>query len=160
MKIRRLVILLTVILLTLAVTQRVLATPDPPRVLVNHGTRQCDPLVYWRDECGEIILPAGWEFHDENACPAGYTVIELSQLEWGKYQNAFCCQNYGGLNCPETLTLPAPSPSETSSPEQEIPPTGGEAPANPQILSVAGGLSLLTGLGLGIYGLLSKRRAR
>jgi len=158
--IRRLAVFFSIVLLTLVITERVLATPDPPRVLVNHDTRQCDPLVYWRDECGEIILPTGWEFHDENSCPADYTVIELSRLEWDKYQNAFCCQNYGGMNCPETLTIPAPSPSITPSPKPESPPTGGQASEGPQILPVAGGLSLLTGLGLGIYGLLSKRRAR
>lgn len=161
MKTYRLAILLTIVLLTLVVTQRVLATPDPPRVLVNHDTRQCDPLVYWRDECGEIILPVGWEFHTENTCPADYTVVELSRLEWDKYQNAFCCQNYGGMNCPETPTLTtAPSPSATPTPEPETQPTGETAPENPQILPLAGGLSLLTGIGLGIYGLLSKRRAR
>jgi hypothetical protein len=160
----RLILLISVfILLTFDIVQTVFATPDAPRVVINHTTRECDPLVYWRDECGEVTLPSGWEYHTESACPAEYTVTELQQLEWKKYQNDFCCQNYGGTNCPgENPASLSPSPLLTLVIETAAPAATPE-PAGPSprsvILPVAGGLSLLAGLGLGIYSLLGRKKA-
>ncbi len=164
MKIRnRLILIISAfILLTFGIVQSVFATPDPPRVVINHTTRECDPLVYWRDECGEVTLPSGWEYHPESACPAEYTITELEGLEWDKYQNDFCCQNYGGMNCPQenqaglspnppvTLVIETATPSATPEPARPSP--------GSVILPVAGGLSLLAGIGLGVYGFLLRKQ--
>ena len=160
----RLILLISAfILLTFGVAQTVFATPDAPRVVINHTTRECDPLVYWRDECGEIILPSDWEYHTESACPAEYTVTELERLPWDMYQSDFCCQHYGGMNCPqENQVSLSPGPLVTIAIETAAPATTPE-PAKPSlgsvILPVAGGLSLLAGIGLGIYSLLGRKKA-
>lgn len=150
------------ILLSFGVVQTVFATPDAPRVVVNHTTRECDPLVYWRDECGEVTLPSGWEYHTESACPAEYAVTELEKLEWKKFQNDFCCQHYGGMNCTEEnpaslspsplVTLVIETTTSTATPEP------GESDPGSIVLPVTGGLSLLAGLGLGVYGLLARKQ--
>jgi len=64
----------------------------PPRPVVNHSTRQCAVIVPG-DECGDVILPTGWEYLDEAAgekCPDGYSTIELHP-EWAKFKVEHCC---------------------------------------------------------------------
>jgi hypothetical protein len=143
MKITRFFILLIVAGLSLVAIRTALATPDAPRVVVNSSTLACDPVFYWRDECGEAVLPSGWEFSAGSACPAGYTVSEL-KAEWSKYQNDFCCQARGGGYCPAAQPGASPSPlvGETPTP----------APSAPDLtLPLAGGASLLAGLAFGAY---------
>ena len=160
----RLILLISAfILLTFGVAQTVFATPDAPRVVINHTTRECDPLVYWRDECGEIILPSGWEYHTESACTAEYTVTQLERLPWDLYQNDFCCQHYGGMNCPEENQASL-SPDPLVAPViASAAPVATPEPARPSpgsvILPLAGGLSLLAGIGLGVYGLLGRKKS-
>ncbi|MCG2785593.1 MAG: hypothetical protein L6461_10855 [Anaerolineae bacterium] len=108
-----------------------------------------------------MILPSGWEYHPESVCPAEYTITELQQLEWKKYQNDFCCQHYGGTNCQENQASLSPGPLVTPVSETAAPATTPE-PAWPSpgsvVLPVAGGLSLLAGIGLGVYGLLLRKQ--
>ena len=152
MKFTRFFILLMAAGLSLVAVRTALATPDAPRVVVNSSTLACDPVFYWRDECGEAVLPSGWEFSTGSACPAGYTVTEL-KAEWSKYQNDFCCQARGGGYCPAAQAEASPSPlngeTPTSAPVQ--------APAPDLTLPLAGGASLLAGLAFGAYKLLTGR---
>jgi hypothetical protein len=68
------------------------AAPMPPRTLVNHKTHQCAQITPG-DECGDVILPADWEYLDPNAgeqCPENYTFIDLHP-EWLHFKASFCC---------------------------------------------------------------------
>lgn len=129
-------LILAIFFLALGWAQTVSATPDAPRVVVNPATRECAPVVYWRDECGEAILPSGWEFSPESTCPADYTVVQrLPGVAWKNYQSDFCCMSRGEDYCPQP-----------------------EAPQGPEVLPIAGGLSLLAGLGLGAYKLFAGKK--
>lgn len=90
-RIIRLTILLY-FLLTFPFKTLVLAAPMAPRPVVNHQTRQC-AIITPGDECGGVILPAGWEYLDKSAgveCPAGYATVEL-KVEWTHFKAAHCC---------------------------------------------------------------------
>lgn len=137
-----------IFLLAFGLTQTVFATPDPPRVAINSSTLECDPVFYWRDECGEAVLPQGWEYFVESACPNGYTVTEL-RTEWIKYQNDFCCQNFGGNNCPDAQASASPSPLVTLVVDVQ---DNNEIPDKDGVFPVVGGVSLLAGLVLGALG--------
>jgi hypothetical protein len=68
------------------------AAPMPARPVVNHQTRQCAVIVTG-DECGDVILPTGWEYLNEAAgekCPDGYTTIDLHP-DWAHFKVAHCC---------------------------------------------------------------------
>lgn len=79
-----------IIFFSLALAAVALAAPMPPRTLVNHQTRQCAQIVPG-DECGDVVLPAGWEYmEDDQSCPADYTTIEL-RPEWVHFKTDFCC---------------------------------------------------------------------
>jgi len=153
-------LVLAVLILGFGLTQNVLATPDAPRAAINRSTLECLPSVYWRDECRELVLPAGWEYINESTCPAGYTEIAKFELEVLPYQNAFCCQQRGEEFCPATMA--SPSPLVTLLAETETPtvaPVPPETSANSGTLPIAGGLSLLAGLGLGAYALLRRKKS-
>ena len=68
------------------------AAPMPPSPVVNHQTRQCAVIVPG-DECGDVILPSGWEYLDEAAgetCPEGYATIDLNP-KWMHFKATHCC---------------------------------------------------------------------
>lgn len=65
------------------------AAPMPPQRLVNHDLRQCAWIVPG-DECGDAVLPAGWEILDSDECPAGYAEVDL-RMEWIHFKTDFCC---------------------------------------------------------------------
>jgi len=151
--------LLAVLILSFGLTPRVFATPDPPRAAINPSTLECVPSVYWRDECRELLLPAGWEYTNSSTCPAGYTEIARFDLEILRFQNDYCCRQSGGDFCPETMA--SPSPLVTLNIEPETPtalPTPVETSTDSNALPIAGGLFLLAGLGLGAYALLRRKR--
>ncbi len=76
------------------------AAPMPPSPVVNHQTRQC-AIITPGDECGDVILPAGWEYLDEAAgegCPEGYASIELYP-EWAHFKVSHCCtEGHSGVS--------------------------------------------------------------
>jgi hypothetical protein len=152
MKNYRLLLFAILLFLSFFTTQQVLATPDAPRVVINPTTLTCDPVFYWRDECGEAILPEGWQYWNESTCPAGYSETDL-QAEWRKYQTNFCCQARGGDYCGASTPLQTEMPSPIATPAE----TQAPAPDN-NLLKLAGSISILTGIGLGIYGLRRKRK--
>lgn len=150
----------SVLILTLGLTQTVLATPDAPRAAINPATLECMPIVYWRDECRELILPSGWEYSAESTCPAGYIEIPDFELEILMYKNPFCCQQRGEEYCLVTetpqrsqATLIIETKTPTAAPELVERSTGSKA------LPIAGGLSLLAGLGLGVYQFLARKKS-
>lgn len=157
MKLPRFFVCLLVVGLSLIMVRTALATPDAPRVVVNPSTLACDPVFYWRDECGEAILPSGWEFSTENACPTGYTVTEL-KAEWSQYQTDFCCQARGGGYCPAGQPGALPSPFVTEPLTSTPVPVSAPAPAPDLTLPVAGGASILAGLAFGAYKLLTGKK--
>jgi hypothetical protein len=68
------------------------AAPMPPRPVVNPETREC-ALVVPGDECGDLVLPAGWQYLEpasDGNCPADYAVVEL-QAEWAGFKIPRCC---------------------------------------------------------------------
>jgi len=86
---RKIVILLLFVFLSVTV---VFAAPLPQRPVVNHQTHEC-AMITPGDECGDVVLPPGWEYLDEAAgetCPVGYTTIELYP-EWTKFKAPHCC---------------------------------------------------------------------
>ena len=80
--------LLFAIILTWGILRVALAAPMPPRLVVNHETKQCATILPG-DECGDAILPEGWEYSD-GECPQGYAEVEL-RLEWAHFKTSFCC---------------------------------------------------------------------
>jgi hypothetical protein len=91
-KIRLSVLLISSLLSLLLIYALAAAAPMPPSPVVNHQTRQC-AVITPGDECGDVILPPGWEYLDEAAgevCPDGYTTIEL-RPEWAHFKVAHCC---------------------------------------------------------------------
>jgi hypothetical protein len=76
------------------------AAPMPPSPVVNHQTHQCAVIVPG-DECGDVILPSGWEYLDEAAgevCPEGYATIELHP-EWAHFKVPHCCmEGHSGVS--------------------------------------------------------------
>lgn len=82
--------------------------PMPPRTVVNPETRQCAMLVPG-DECGDVVLPPGWEYLPAGeACPQGYAVIEL-RPEWVHFKAPFCCtEGHSGSpgDCEDLLIQP------------------------------------------------------
>jgi hypothetical protein len=153
MKPFRVLVFLVVFALAFGLARRVLATPDAPRAAINPSALQCMPMVYWRDECRELLLPAGWEYADQAECPVGYTEVPDFKLDVLAYQNDFCCRQRGGEFCPGEQASPSPLVLETATPAEAEP-----VPSS-DVLPVAGGLSLLAGLGLGVYRLLTRRKA-
>ena len=83
----------TVSLLIFLLTNTIVfAAPMPPRPVVNHQTRQCAVIVTG-DECGDVVLPSGWEYLDEASgelCPNGYATIDLNP-EWAHFKATHCC---------------------------------------------------------------------
>ena len=80
------------LLFLLLLTSGVDAAPMPPQPVINHQTRQCAVIVPG-DECGDVILPPGWENLDEAAgetCPSDYTTIDLHP-EWARFKVEHCC---------------------------------------------------------------------
>ncbi len=130
---------LAVLIVSFGHTQNVFATPAPPRVVINPHTQQCDEDFYWTDECGQAILPTGWEFYAGEKCPAGYGHVHLA-AEWEIYPSELCCNLYGGnpKYCPSAIP-------RLSVPNQWLP--------------WFGGLLILTGISLGSYRLLLKRKS-
>ncbi len=76
------------------------AAPMPPRIVVNHQTRQCAEIVPG-DECGDVVLPPDWEYLDPDAgekCPESYTLIDLSP-DWVHFKVSFCCtEGHSGVS--------------------------------------------------------------
>jgi len=71
------------------------AAPLPPRQIVNHQLRQC-AVITPGDECGDAILPPGWEYTDAE-CPAGYTTGS-PQIEWAHFKVPWCCtESHSGV---------------------------------------------------------------
>lgn len=140
-------------LLLLSMTQVVFATPDAPKVVINETTLQCDATFYWRDECGEAILPQGWAYSSDAACPAGYAAFDL-RAEWSKYQNNYCCQQRGEDYCLEETETAL----QTLTVEETLAPAQAPAQEDSFVAPVAGGLSLLVALGLGAFGLLRRKK--
>jgi hypothetical protein len=69
-----------------------LAAPLPPSPVVNPETRQC-ALVVPGDECGDLVLPPGWQYLDPavgGECPVDYTTVEL-HTEWAGFKIPRCC---------------------------------------------------------------------
>jgi hypothetical protein len=83
--------------LTLAVlfcwgSQRALAAPAPPQLVVNHETKQCAEFSAG-DECVSCVPPAGWEILGnsvETECPAGYAQVEIVPICAAR-KVSFCC---------------------------------------------------------------------
>lgn len=80
--------LLLVVAAAAAMAALARAAPLPPRRVVNHQTQQCAEIVPG-DECGDVLLPPGWEYTD-GECPAGYTPGEI-QVEWVHFEVSICC---------------------------------------------------------------------
>ena len=58
---------------------RVTAAPAPPKVVVNHETRQCAE-IFGGDECMDCNPPQGWEvlgYSPPAVCPVDYTLVEI-----------------------------------------------------------------------------------
>jgi hypothetical protein len=84
--------LLKAVLLLFAGAVAVYAAPLPPRWVINPQAQQCARVIPG-DECGDIVLPAGWEYQDASSgasCPAGYTEVEL-RPGWTHFKAQFCC---------------------------------------------------------------------
>jgi len=68
------------------------AAPAPPKVVVNHETRQCAE-IFGGDECMDCNPPEGWEvlgFSPPAACPADYTLVEIEPI-CTHFKVEFCC---------------------------------------------------------------------
>ncbi len=86
------VLLIPSLLSLLLIYTLAIAAPMPPSPVVNHQTRQC-AVITPGDECGDVILPPGWEYLDEasgEVCPEGYTTIEL-RPDWAHFKVPHCC---------------------------------------------------------------------
>jgi hypothetical protein len=68
------------------------AAPLPPKVIVNHQTREC-AIVIEGDECMDCFIPEGWDelgMYGDVECPADYTKIDL-RLECQPFKIDRCC---------------------------------------------------------------------
>ena len=68
------------------------AAPLPPKVIVNHQTREC-AIVIEGDECTDCFIPEGWDelgMYGVVECPAEYTKIDR-RLECQPFQIDRCC---------------------------------------------------------------------
>ena len=84
--------LLLSILLLLILNSMTYAAPMPPRPVINHQSRECAEIVPG-GECGDVVLPPGWEYLDPDKgeqCPANYAFVELSP-DWIHFKVSFCC---------------------------------------------------------------------
>ncbi len=69
------------------------AAPLPPRLAVNHETRQCGEF-FAGDECMDCFPPAGWEVLGVTSavsCPEGYTDIGRIDHQCQPLKASFCC---------------------------------------------------------------------
>jgi len=69
------------------------AAPVPPKLVVNHETKQC-AQIFGGDECMTCNAPEGWEtlgYAGEVECPAGYAQIDDLELECRPFKTQFCC---------------------------------------------------------------------
>jgi uncharacterized protein YbdZ (MbtH family) len=78
----------------------VIASPMPQQIIINNATNEC--AIFWRgDECSSCELPEGWEILDNSweypeACPEGYTTVELNFV-CTPFKAKFCCsQGHSG----------------------------------------------------------------
>jgi hypothetical protein len=104
---RLLAILLLLVLPGVFVVSWAGAAPLPPRMAANHQIRQC-AMVLPGDECGDAILPPGWEYLDKPECPSGYTQVEL-RLEWKHFKAPHCCtESHSGVpgDCQDVIKQP------------------------------------------------------
>lgn len=69
------------------------AAPLPPRLVVNHETRQCGEF-FVGDECMDCFPPAGWEVLGVTSavsCPEGYTDVGRIDSHRQPLKASFCC---------------------------------------------------------------------
>ncbi|MGQ9600661.1 MAG: hypothetical protein ACUVWZ_14755 [Anaerolineae bacterium] len=69
------------------------AAPLPPRLAVNHETRQCGEFI-GGDECMDCFPPAGWEVLGvafDVSCPEGYTHVGQIDYHCQPFKVSFCC---------------------------------------------------------------------
>ncbi len=82
------------------------AAPLPPRRVVNHQARQCAEIIPG-DECGDVVLPQGWEYLDAE-CPQDYAIVEL-RPDWTPFKASFCCtEGHSGVpgDCDDVVVNP------------------------------------------------------
>jgi len=94
----RLAIMLPVLLALLAPAGTLFATPTPPVILANHGTRECSQVIQG-DDCSWCEPPAGWEvlgLAGVAPCPEGYAQVDPPRMECRSYETPFCCS--GGVH--------------------------------------------------------------
>ena len=76
------------------------AAPMPPRLVVNHQTRQCAEIVPG-DECGDVVLPPDWEYLEPTEgvkCPDDYTLVEFYP-DWVHFKVSHCCtEGHSGVS--------------------------------------------------------------
>lgn len=83
-----------------------IAAPLPPRRVINHQARQCAEIIPG-DECGDVVLPPGWEYIDVE-CPQEYAVVDL-RPEWVPFKVSFCCtEGHSGVSgdCDDVVVNP------------------------------------------------------
>jgi hypothetical protein len=86
------VMIVFVIILVFLYIQTTTAAPMPPRPVINHQSKECAEIVPG-DECGDVVLPTGWEYLDPSngeQCPQDYTIVELSP-DWVHFKVPHCC---------------------------------------------------------------------
>ncbi len=93
MKRKGLWVALASVALLLLATGCLLAAPQPPKLVVNHETKQCAE-IFGGDECMDCDPPPGWEilgYVDQHECPADYTFVEDLDYTCQGFKDEFCC---------------------------------------------------------------------
>lgn len=89
----------TFFILLLVPWENVLAAPQPPKLVVNHESKQCAE-IFGGDECMDCFPPEGWKVLDysyEVECPADYKWVENVDYTCQSFKDQFCCtQGHSG----------------------------------------------------------------
>jgi hypothetical protein len=83
---------LVAIVFLFGIGQTVLAEPAPPKLVVNHDTKECAE-IFGGDECMDCFPPEGWEilgWSYQAECPQGYTFTEVEE-NCIPFKDEFCC---------------------------------------------------------------------
>ncbi len=92
MRFSRIIIIVILIGIVFFIVGKVQAEMMPPRIAVNHETKECAEYNCG-DECSDCILPEGWVtlgYAYQVSCPADYSVVEIDAV-WKPLTNEFCC---------------------------------------------------------------------
>jgi len=90
-------VLLLSLLLGLLSSMEVLSAPVPPKLVVNHSSKECGE-IFGGDECMDCLPSEGWEVlgfaKDEGIdCPEGYSWVDPPYTCKG-FKDEFCCTEY------------------------------------------------------------------